>query len=76
MIVCGGFLPAKKYGGPVVSIENLVSFLDDSFWIVTRNYEWRSNEKLSGIQAGWNNFNDHIKVIYLEDYEHTNERYI
>lgn len=76
MIVYGGFLPAKKYGGPVVSIKNLVSFLDDSFWIVTRDHEWKSNDKLPGIQAGWNTFNDHTKVLYLEDSEHTKERYI
>ena len=76
MIIYGGFLPAKKYGGPVVSIANLVSFLNDSFWIVTRNREWKTNEKLPGIQAGWNTFNNHTKVLYLEDSEHGKERYI
>lgn len=76
MIVYGGFLPAKKYGGPVVSIENLVNFFDHSFWIVTRDHEWKTNEKLTGIHDGWNIFNDHTKVIYLEDSEHTKKRYI
>ena len=75
MIIYGGFRPAKKYGGPVVSIENLVNFLDDTFWIVTRDHDWKSDEKLPGIHEGWNTFNDHTKVLYLADSEHTKARY-
>lgn len=75
MIVNGGFLPAKNYGGPVVSIENIVNFMDDDFWIVTRDHDWKDEKKLSGISSGWNQFNDHTKVIYLSDSEHSINRY-
>lgn len=75
MIVNGGFLPAKNYGGPVVSIENIVNFMDDDFWIVTRDHDWKDDKRLPGISSGWNQYNDHTKVIYLSDSEHSINRY-
>lgn len=77
MIVAGGFLPAKNYGGPVVSIENIVSLVNDfDFWIVTRDHDWKNKEKLTGIERGWNTFLDNTKVIYLSDKEHNKANYV
>lgn len=68
MIAVGGFYPAKRYGGPAVSIENLVNFISDTkFYVVTRNHDWKSSERLNGIEEGWNIYNPHTQVIYLSD---------
>ena len=76
MIVGGGFLPAKNYGGPVVSIENLVNLVDTvEFYIVTRDHDWKDNKKLKGISDGWNLFNSHTKVLYLPDTDHAVKKY-
>lgn len=77
MVVMGGFLPAKRYGGPVVSIENMVNFLTkQEFYIVARDHDWKSDEKLSGINEGWNTFGNNTRVIYLSDNEHNVKRYV
>lgn len=76
MMIGGGFAPAKKYGGPVVSMVNLCNFDTTSeYFVITRNHDWKEEEKLVGIHSGWNVFNDNTKVLYLEDKDHTIETY-
>ena len=76
MMIGGGFAPAKKYGGPVVSMVNLCNFDTTSeYYVVARNHDWKNEEKLVGIHSGWNVFNDNTKVLYLGDDEHTVGRY-
>ena len=76
LIVSGGFLPAKNYGGPVVSIDNIVSWVKQcDFWIVTRDHDWKDTRKLDGIGSGWNEYNANTKVLYLSDSEHTKKKY-
>lgn len=64
----GGYLPATSYGGPVVSIDNLCSFLHEEieFFVLCTDHELGSNERLKNISEGWND-RGNCKVQYLSD---------
>lgn len=66
IIINGGFFPAKHYGGPVISIDNLCTLLKDEidFYIICNNHELGCKERLSGIREGWND-RGNCKVRYL-----------
>ena len=68
LIVIGGFTPAVKYGGPVVSIENMCALIGDQFdmYIVTRDHDLGSQERLKGISEGWNIL-ENCKVNYIKE---------
>lgn len=55
-IFLGGYLPAKKYGGPVTSIVNLVDNLGDdyAFYIISNDHDLDETRRLDGIRDGWN----------------------
>ena len=63
-----GYFPAQNYGGPPVSISNIVTLLheDHEFYIVTSDHDLKSTEKLEGISDGWNDVG-YAKVLYLSD---------
>lgn len=65
-----GYKPAKTYGGPVNSINNIVEGLENKFdfYIITSNHEFRSMERLSNIEYGWNTLGK-AKVLYLSEEE-------
>jgi glycosyltransferase involved in cell wall biosynthesis len=44
------FTPAKKAGGPITSISNLVKSMDMDFKIIARGQDLNENEDLEGIQ--------------------------
>ena len=75
IIANGGFLPAKTYGGPVVSIDNLCSFLheDIDFFVVSTDHELGVNQRLDHIVDGWND-RGNCKVRYFADAEVTKEK--
>lgn len=75
IIANGGFLPAKTYGGPVVSIDNLCSFLheDIDFFVICTNHELGVSQKLDHIVDGWND-RGNCKVRYFADAEVTKEK--
>jgi len=75
IIANGGFLPAKTYGGPVVSIDNLCSFLheDIDFFVICTNHELGVNQRLDHILDGWND-RGNCKVRYFADAEVTKEK--
>lgn len=75
LIIAGGFLPAQKYGGPVVSIDNLCTLLDDEFYVVARNHDLGEQKKLEGISQGWN-IRSNCKVLYLQDSECKYKRFM
>lgn len=56
LIFLGGYLPAKKYGGPVTSIYNLVENLgnDFSFYILSNDHDLGDKKRLPNIKEGWN----------------------
>ncbi len=72
IIANGGFLPAKTYGGPVVSIDNLCGFLheDIDFYVVCTDHELGEQQKLDGISEGWND-RGNCKARYFADDEVT-----
>lgn len=72
LVVAGGFWPAKKYGGPVVSIDNMCTLLSDQceFYLVARNHDFGDDVQLEGIERGWNK-RKNCKVIYLNENEIT-----
>lgn len=67
-VFLGGYLPAKKYGGPVTSIVNLVKDLNDvyNFYIISNDHDLHDSRKLAGIKDGWNDVNG-AKVLYLDE---------
>ena len=75
IIANGGFLPAKTYGGPVVSIDNLCSFLheDIDFFVICTNHELGVSQKLDHIVDGWND-RGNCKVRYFADSDVTKEK--
>lgn len=66
-MVLSGFFPAKTYGGPPVSIDNLCTLLSDqyNFWVICSDHEMRSSMRLQGITEGWN-LRPNCKVKYIE----------
>ncbi len=72
IIANGGFLPAKTYGGPVVSIDNLCSFLNEDveFYVICTDHELGTTQRLEDIEEGWNQRNN-CKVRYFSNVEIT-----
>lgn len=68
LIVYNGYLPAKNYGGPVVSIANLVDLCGDSadFYIFTLNHDLNDKKTLFNIKTGENKVGK-AKVYYFSD---------
>lgn len=69
LIIMEGYIPGKKYGGPVVSIKNFCNYMNMfEILIVTKNHDLGEKKPYSNIKTGWNNINDY-KVKYLNDDE-------
>lgn len=68
LIAAQGYFPAKAYGGPPVSIANFCNLLKEDIktYIVTANHEYGSNDRLDGIQEGWQKVGN-AKVLYLSE---------
>lgn len=75
-IFLGGYLPAKKYGGPVTSIANLVENLgkEVDIRIISNNHDLDERKVLDGILPGWNQIGN-AKVLYIYDNEFTKKRF-
>ena len=68
LIANGGFYPAKNYGGPVVSIDNLCSLINDvaDCFVICTNHELKEKKRLPGIDEGWNE-RENCRVQYFPD---------
>lgn len=68
VVFIGGYLPAKKYGGPVTSIANLVANLGDCYdvKIVSNDHDLNETRRLDGIQDGWNRIGK-ADVLYIPE---------
>lgn len=64
----GGFYPAKNYGGPVVSIDNLCTLIKDDLdcYVICTDHELGSKERLQGIHDGWNE-RGNCKIQYFPE---------
>ena len=74
LVVAGAFYPAKRYGGPVVSIDNMCTLLKDQcdFYLIARDHDFGEEKRLEGITSGWNERNN-CKVLYLSEDKFTYE---
>ena len=63
------FLPGFKGGGPITSISNLVSLLNDKFdiTICTRDRDFRDTEPYKNIVSNKTTKHKEYKVIYLSE---------
>lgn len=76
LIFCAGFFPAQKYGGPPVSVNNFCNLMkEDECFIVAHNHEKGETQSLSGIDIGWNIYNN-AKVLYLSDTEFNVKKFV
>lgn len=70
LIVIGGFLPGRKYGGPPISVDNFCKLMnEDDCYVVTVNHDMDDDQPYTNINKGWNaraNYN----VLYLKDEEY------
>lgn len=62
------YTPAIEAGGPVISIQNLISSLYKvyDFYIIARNHDLNDKNQFKNIVDGWNNL-DRCNVYYLND---------
>ena len=68
LVVSGGYLPAQKYGGPVVSLLNFTENLGDcySIDILCRNHDLHDQTPFEGIHRGFQQVGK-AQVCYLPD---------
>lgn len=68
LIVCAGYFPAKNYGGPPVSVNNICRLMSESyeFYIITHDHDIGEKRRLDEISDGWND-RGNCKVLYLSD---------
>lgn len=76
LIIMGGFLPGKKYGGPPVSVDNFCSLMKEyaDCYIVTHNHDMGERIPYSNIKAGWND-RGNAKVMYISDEEYNSKKF-
>lgn len=70
LVVNGAYLPAQKYGGPVVSLVNFVENLGDDYDIdiVCKNHDLHENQPFQNIREGFQPVGK-ARVCYLPDAE-------
>lgn len=70
-VFIGGYLPGKKYGGPVSSIKNFVDHFHDSYEIriICSNHDFKDENIYPNIVDGWNQV-DGAWVYYLNETEY------
>ena len=71
ILVFSPYLPAKRYGGPVKSIYNLVEITSNAFdyFIISPDHDFQQVEKLPGICEGWNKVGK-ANVLYVNEKEY------
>ena len=72
LVFNGYYFPAKNYGGPATSIENMVEACSDAleFFIIVVNHDFGATEKFTSIREGWNE-RGKAKVLYVDDDQFT-----
>lgn len=76
VVFLGGYLPSRKYGGPVTSIYNFSEHLGEKYRIkiVCGDHDFKESNILPGIKDGWNQVGK-AKVYYIPDKEFTRARF-
>lgn len=79
VILNWGYYPAKTYGGPAISIENIVKVLIkefESITVICNAHELNSNELIAGIEANSVTKGKYGENILYLDEEHKNVDFI
>lgn len=68
LFIVRGYYPSIRYGGPPISVMNLVDNIVEYFniYIITNDKEKGSKLRHKNIKDGWNVFNRY-KIMYLDD---------
>ena len=76
VIFIGGYLPGKKYGGPVTSLENFTNQLHDNYdiRILCSDHDFKENDRYKGITDGWNQVG-FAKVFYTNERDYNEEKF-
>lgn len=76
VVFIGGYLPGKKYGGPVTSIENFVNQLCNEYnmKIICNNHDLNEKEKYRNIKDGWNKIGN-ADVYYIKEKDYTAKKF-
>ncbi len=69
-IFYSGYLPGKRYGGPVTSMFHFSEMFGDTYdiYIICKNHDFLEKTEYAGIHEGWNSVGK-AKVRYLSDKE-------
>lgn len=70
VVFIGGYLPGRKYGGPVTSIENFANRFchDYDIRVICNDHDFKETKRYDGISDGWNKVGN--ALVY-----YTNEKY-
>ena len=76
VIFIGGYLPGKKYGGPVTSLENFANQLHDSYdiRIICSDHDFKEPDRYKEIREGWNQVG-FAKVFYTNERDYSEEKF-
>lgn len=69
LIFSAAFFPAKKCGGPPVSVNNFCTLMDEyECYVVASDHDLGETERFKDIKEGWND-RSNARVLYLSDKE-------
>lgn len=76
LVITGGYFPGKDFGGIATSRYNFSEAMGDEFdiAIVTRDHDYKTTERYTDIQPGWNTLGK-ARVWYCSDYEFKTETF-
>lgn len=77
VIFIGGYLPGKKYGGPVTSLENFSNQMCDKYniRIICSDHDFKENRRYEGIIDGWNSVGN-AQVYYTNENQYTYDNFM
>lgn len=76
VVFIGGYIPGKKYGGPVTSIENFVNQFHDQYEvrIICNDHDFKDSKRYTNIHEGWNEVG-FAKVFYTNEKDYNVENF-
>lgn len=76
VIFIGGYLPGKKYGGPVTSLENFTNQLHDLYdiRIICSDHDFKDPNPYKEIKEGWNQVG-FAKVFYTNEKAYSSNKF-
>lgn len=76
VVFIGGYLPGKKYGGPVTSIENFVNQFSDIYdiRIICNDHDFKESKRYETISLGWNKVGNAL-VYYTNEKNYSEKNF-